>query len=483
MKKKLRQLARLGALTAAVNLIGFAALFAVVELTPLPDSGLVATAPVERDLDEIRSSGVLRVAILPDQVAWTVHRGRQEGFVHDLAREMAAREDLRLEIVRPDTAAAALRDVLSGRADLLALADSGPRPIVDEVRWAKEIIEELPVVVGREANAIRTPEDLRGRRVAVVRHSALEALALEWQRQLDFGFELVRLPSHLGKQDLALGAARHDWPLVLMDGRRARVEAAVYRALEVSGPLSTETLPVRWALRPNAPDLDEMVSAFVEHARVSGLVAEAERRYLENPERLKARRRPVFRDGGPELSPWDGLFRAAGTRHGLDWRLLAALAFAESGYDPWEVSSAGAIGLLQLMPATAEALGAHDPFDPAQNVRAGARHLRWLYQQCEGVEEEDRVAFALAAYNMGLAHVHDAQVLAAVRGLDPDRWDGHVADVLPLLENETIAAELRYGMARGTVTRRYVEHVLDLYERFTATDQQARAIVPVPQGG
>jgi membrane-bound lytic murein transglycosylase F len=231
-------------------------------------------------------------------------------------------------------------------------------------------------------------------------------------------------------------------------------------------------------MRPTAPGLVDLVSDVIQRARQGGRLAELERVYLENPERLRARRLPRFREGGDILSPWDGLFRAAGTTHGFDWRLLAALSFAESGYDPWSVSSAGAMGLLQLMPATAEAFGARDPFDPAQNVAAGARHLRWLYDQYQHVPDPDRIAFALAAYNMGLGHVADVRALAAQRGLNPDRWDGHVARVLPLKENEAIAASMVHGVARGRVTLRYVEHVLDLYDRFTHADQQARAVFP-----
>ena len=306
----------------------------------------------------------------------------------------------------------------------------------------------------------------------------LEKVAFDWRTRLDGRLTVVRLPQNLGDRELALGAARGDWPLVLLDERRARLEAAVYRSLSVSAPL-LPALPVRWAVRPTAPKLREAVSDFLAQSRRSGLIAELERRYLENPERLRALRRPRFRATGDTLSPWDPLFRLAGYAHGFDWRLLAALAFAESGYDPWEVSPAGAVGLLQLMPATAASWGVEDPFDPRQNVTAGARHLRWIYDLYRGVPDPDRLAFALAAYNMGIGHLADARALAAQRGLDPDRWRGHVAEVLPLLENPAIYRSLPHGKARGAVTRRYVEHVLALYHRFTAADTRARAVLPV----
>jgi len=88
-------------------------------------------------------------------------------------------------------------------------------------------------------------------------------------------------------------------------------------------------------------------------------------------------------------------FRAAASATGLPVELLEAVAEAESGFDPRAVSRAGAVGLMQLMPATARALGVSDPFDPWQNVLAGARYLRSLLDRFGSLE------LALAAYNAG----------------------------------------------------------------------------------
>ena len=223
------------------------------------------------------------------------------------------------------------------------------------------------------------------------------------------------------------------------------------------------------------------VDDWLDRARRDGLVAELHRRYLENPLRLKSRRRPVFRVAGRHLSPYDALFQREAGRFGFDWRLLAALAFAESGYDRWEVSSQGAMGLLQIMPAIAEEYGAEDPFDPKQNVAAGAALLGWLYGLFDEVPESDRLAFALAAYNMGLGHVQDARALAAMRGLDPDRWEGGVGSVLPLLEDPAIADNLPHGRARGSVTLRYVNRVLSLYQRFANPESPAGSGIRGPE--
>ncbi|MDI3316268.1 MAG: lytic transglycosylase domain-containing protein [Bacillota bacterium] len=103
-------------------------------------------------------------------------------------------------------------------------------------------------------------------------------------------------------------------------------------------------------------------------------------------------------DGRPE-PPFRQLFERAAARYGVDARLLEAVARAESGLDPRAVSAAGALGLMQLMPETARAMGAEDPLDPAQNVEAGARYLKEL------IDRFGDVRLALAAYNAGPAAV------------------------------------------------------------------------------
>lgn len=103
----------------------------------------------------------------------------------------------------------------------------------------------------------------------------------------------------------------------------------------------------------------------------------------------------------PAAERWAGAIEAAAFRAGLDPRLLAAVTWAESGFDPDAVSSAGAIGLTQLMPGTADGLGV-DPHDPIENLEGGARYLAWT------IDEFGSLELGLAAYNAGPGTVRAA---------------------------------------------------------------------------
>ena len=475
MSNRSHRLVSLAALTGAATALIFAALtICLPPLTPSVEPPTPRALP-GRDLDAIDREGVLWVAIERDELDYELRRGRAEGLAFDMALAFATRLGVELRVVTPPSPAAALARLARGEVDLVATSDSGPRPVLARVQWTIAFEIAQPVVIGRHAAEIRRIEDLAGRRITVRRHTALEAQAFKWREQLDGRLEIERATADIGAGELALGAATGRWALVVMDESRARLEQAVYKPLQISRPLPP-SLPVRWAIHPDASDLETEVDQWLDDARRGGFLARMRQRYLENPLRLKAWRRPVFRDGGPSLSPYDSLFRREADRIGFDWRLLAALSFAESGYDRWEISSQGAMGLLQIMPRVARTYGADDPFDPEQNVAAGASLLSWLYGLFDNVPSPDRLAFTLAAYNMGYGHLQDARALAAMNGLDPDRWEGHVETVLPLLEDPAVADRLPHGRARGRTTRRYVAHVMAIFHRFTAAAESTTGL-------
>lgn len=158
----------------------------------------------------------------------------------------------------------------------------------------------------------------------------------------------------------------------------------------------------------------------------------------------------------PQYERW---FEQAAERTTFDWDLLAAQSYQESHWDPDAVSDTGVRGLMMLTLSTAERVGVEDRTDPRQSIVGGATYLEDLYQRVpSGVTGEDRIWFALAAYNVGMGHMYDARTLAERQGLDKNSWDD-LASVLPLLSDPAHYRGLRYGYARGQEPVRYVQKV------------------------
>jgi len=160
-----------------------------------------------------------------------------------------------------------------------------------------------------------------------------------------------------------------------------------------------------------------------------------------------------------QLAPYRGWFQQAAHLIDVDWRLLAAIAYQESRWDPLAESDNGALGVMMLTESTARELGVTDRANPRQSIFAGARYFDRLHRKLpKHIPEPDRTWLAVAAYNVGFGHLEDARVLTQMRGKDPDSWDA-VREHLPLLETEAWYGQLKHGFARGSEPVQFVGRV------------------------
>ena len=187
---------------------------------------------------------------------------------------------------------------------------------------------------------------------------------------------------------------------------------------------------------------------------------------------IAVRRRPAHYSGVASFSDdvarvlphYRGDFEEAARRNGLDWRLLAAVGYQESRWNPAAESPTGVRGLMMLTTDTALDLGV-DRDDGAQSIRGAGRLLQNLYAQLPPrIREPDRTAMALAAYNQGIGHLLDARDVAVNRGGDPDRWSD-VREALPLLSDVEWQKTTKYGFARGSEAVAFVDSVRQYHAR------------------
>ena len=175
------------------------------------------------------------------------------------------------------------------------------------------------------------------------------------------------------------------------------------------------------------------------------------------------------------ISPFDQLIVHHARAEGFDWRLIAALIFEESHFNPTSESDKGAYGLMQVRPVAAHAVGAEQFREPDDNLSAGVRYLRHLGKIFRAAKDADRMGLVLAAYNMGPGHVQDAQMLARRFGFDPNRWEGHMERILPLLELPSIYERLPNGFAKGRDTVAYVQRTIERYHHYQRQSPDAPA--------
>jgi membrane-bound lytic murein transglycosylase F len=217
---------------------------------------------------------------------------------------------------------------------------------------------------------------------------------------------------------------------------------------------------VAWAASTRDPEFLRDVGDYFGRLHNDGELAAIVKRYYGHTEDLEFAGAPAFmhhlQSRLPLYKKW---FEEAAEQSSQDWRLLAAIGYEESKWNPSAASTAGAKGLMQLTLESASAVKVINPSDPRQSIFGGARYFRQVYEKIPiHVPEPDRTWFALAAYNIGYGHLEDARVLAQKAGRDPDSWQD-VREFLPLLAQEYWYMQTENGYARGWEPVRYVDNV------------------------
>jgi membrane-bound lytic murein transglycosylase MltF len=179
-------------------------------------------------------------------------------------------------------------------------------------------------------------------------------------------------------------------------------------------------------VRKNNPELKASLDRFVKTVKKGTLTGNIffKRYFKENP----WAREYAQKSDLETLTRYTPLFQKYGEMYDIDWLLIAAQSFQESRFDPDARSRIGAQGLMQLLPSTAKDMGIADISTPENNVHAGVKYLRWVMDRyfSEGdINDDDRVRFALAAYNAGPANIRRSRTSTTQLGYDASRWFNH----------------------------------------------------------
>jgi membrane-bound lytic murein transglycosylase F len=253
--------------------------------------------------------------------------------------------------------------------------------------------------------------------------------------------------------------------LTIADSNIVAIVRQYYPELRVAFSLD-QPQALAWAF-PKSDDttLYNFATRYLDKLRHSGELAHIVERYYGPSNRFDYVNLSVYQARiRSRLRTYESLFQQTSARHGLDWRLLAAVGYQESHWDSQAVSPTGVRGLMMLTQATAVQLGVVDRLDAAQSVEGGARYLRHLLERIpQHIPMPDRQWMALAAYNVGFHHLEDARIITQRRGGNPDKWND-VKNSLPLLAKPAWYSKTRYGYARGVEPVRFVTRVRIYYD-------------------
>lgn len=417
-----------------------------------------------RDWPAIVASGRLRMGTVNDPTTYYLWRGELIGFEYELARLFADQHELVLEVVVAESISELLDLVTAGRVDYvsaslspttereaLGVAFTAPYMTINEAFvTAREPVADLAALAEREV--VVNP--------ATSYASTLRAMAAT-------PFEVIedeRSPTTI--LDAVLDG---ELDATLLDSHRAELTATFDDRISIGHRLEPGK-PLAWGIAAGNDGLGEALDTFIKGAYRGYDYNVLRNKYFKNKRRMARQRED--RITGRELSPFDDLVKTAVTGGDedlpLDWRLIVAQMYQESGFDPAQVSFAGARGLLQMMPRTAREIGV-DPdrlHEPAVSIEAGVDYLRWTMNHFPELPLGERIWFALASYNAGVGHVRDARLLADELELDDSLWFDNVEVAMLKLAEPEYARKAMYGYVRGTEPFNYVREIRELYRAY-----------------
>lgn len=436
-------------------------------------------------LEQVRTLGVLKVATRNSPTAYYLGVDGPEGPEYELAAGFARRLGVELDLRVAPSASAALEEVRRNRAHLAAagIVATAARRAHMEFGPAYQRVTAHVVHHSRRRPPASMP-DLVGARIEVLAGSthaaALAALASEYPG-LDYGevagvdqLDLFDRVSN-GDIDATVAYSTDFWV-----GRHLYPQ--LRQALEIDSAQD-----VAWALSPHDRSLDGEVSRYFAELESTGrLAAIIERHYAEAEDFDYLDSVNFLRHVTERLPALRPHFEEAGRLTGLDWRLIAAVGYQESKWDPSAVSRTGVRGLMMLTTDTARRVGVTDRADPQQSILGGARYLVEVRSKIPGrIPDPDRMWLTLAGYNVGFGHLEDARILTQRHGGSADSWND-VRRYLPLLAQERWHVETRLGYARGWEPVHFVDNVrsyLNMLVWMTGAPDGELRLQPADEGG
>ena len=432
------------------------------------------------DLSQILKRGKLIAITDYNSTDYFIYRGQPLGYQYDMMQDLADHMNIKLEVVVSNRLEETFNCLRMGDCDLIAQNLTVTRHSRSQVNFIIPHGQTRQVLIQRKPEnfekmspsqidkaLIRNQLDLARKKVYVQHNSAYYRRMLNLAEEIGDTIDIVDVPEDV--ETLIMLVAEGEIDYTVCDENVAMVNQTYYPNLDIQTAISFPQ-NLAWAVNSEAIELKKVIDEWLAQYRKSTRYAVIYNKYFKNQRSASIVKSDLFTLSSGKISVYDEHIREYSEQIGWDWRLLASMIYQESRFDPGARSWAGAIGLMQLMPVTAERFGINMNSPARDQIYAGTQFIRWLDKRfiTSIPDKDERIKFILAAYNVGPGHIFDAIRLADKNGMDPKKWHNNVDDFLLNKSNPKYYRDpvVKYGYCKGTETVKYVDQVLDRYDHY-----------------
>ncbi|QDH67453.1 MULTISPECIES: membrane-bound lytic murein transglycosylase MltF [Pseudomonas] len=423
-------------------------------------------------LERIKEDGVLRVITRNSPATYFQDRNGETGFEYELVKRFADDLGVKLEIETADN----LDDLFGqlGKPNGPVLAAAGlvsSEQRQQQVRFSHPYLEVTPQIIYRNGQSRPTnAADLVGKKIMVLKGST-HAEQLAALKKQDPAIEYEESDA-VEVVDLLRMVDEGQIDLTLVDSNEVAMNQVYFPNVRVAFDLGNASNQ-SWAVAAGDDNsLLNEINSYLDKVEKNGTLQRLKDRYYGHVDVLGYVGAYTFAQHLQQRLPkYEKHFRAYAKEEKVDWRLLAAIGYQESLWQPAVTSKTGVRGLMMLTQNTAQAMGVSNRLDARQSIMGGAKYLAKIKDELDDkIAEPDRTWFALAAYNVGTGHLDDARILAKKEGLNPNKWLD-VKKMLPRLSQKQWYSKTRYGYARGGEPVHFVANIRRYYDILTWVTQ------------
>ncbi len=422
---------------------------------------LILTSCSESDpvINDIRSQG--KLIVLTRNAPTTYYLGADDapaGFEYDLSMALADSLNVEVEYKIYDKIEDILAAINDGEGHLIAagLTHTDPRAVNHIFGPGYKSVQQQ-VVCHRAGRLPKGTEDLLTRSILIVAESSYQETLQELQKDYpELNWEAT---NELSTEQVLEKIVNKEVDCTVIDSNIFTLNRRYFPALITAFPIS-EQQDLAWILPLDAEFFQQYVSDWFVKIEKNSLLSIIKERYYGYADIFDYYNNHIFlKRIKSRLPKYESAFRQYAEQYQVPWTLLAAQSYQESGWNAKARSHTGVRGLMMLTQTTAKAMGIKKRIDPLQSIKGGAKYLNYMLKRVpKDVADADRVWFALAAYNVGFAHMLDARKLARELGKSPSTWHD-LREVLPLLSQKKYYKGLKYGYARGSEPVKYIDRI------------------------
>ena len=386
-----------------------------------------------------------------------------EGIEYELVKRFAERLGVKLVMAVADDLDELRVQLETGAADFAATGIMATPLRKERFAFSDSYLQVRPQLIYRTGT--RRPDGLAetvGGSLAVLAGTRAEWLLSQRRAEIP-ELRWIAL-SNATSEDMLYRVWNRRADYAVVNSNEFNLSQHFYPELRVAGSIG-EAQGLAWMFRRDGDtSLLEAANEFLAELRGSGELDQLIEHYYGHIDKFDYVGTRVFlRHITERLPQYRQVFREAAEKYQLDWRLLAAIGYQESHWNPEAKSPTGVRGMMMLTLPTAQAIGVDDRLDAAQSILGGAAYLkRMLWRIPREIQEPERTWFALAAYNIGMGHLVDAQRITRMQNADPGSWTA-VRKRLPLLAQKKWHKRVKHGYARGWQPVHYVAKIRKYY--------------------